>query len=142
MVEKYSFGIDPIPHHAWNKDRQRKSPTLSFPHLLSIYLQEISIAEIAVTPNNQEIRIYQLDKSANDWTLLDTLNKHDLRVTGIDWAPRTNRIVTCSEVIHCCFYFQILTNFSLRWLFLRIGTLMFGNKVLTRNGRQLKFYFV
>ncbi|KAK7593029.1 hypothetical protein V9T40_007781 [Parthenolecanium corni] len=75
MVEKYSFGIDPIPHHAWNKDRQ----------------------QIAVTPNNQEIRIYQLDKSANDWTLLDTLNKHDLRVTGIDWAPRTNRIVTCSE---------------------------------------------
>lgn len=24
------------------------------------------------------------------------LDQHDLRVTGIDWAPKTNRIVTCS----------------------------------------------
>merc|ERR1712158_346817 len=23
-------------------------------------------------------------------------DQHDLRVTGIDWAPKTNRIVTCS----------------------------------------------
>lgn len=51
-----------------------------------------------MTPNNQEIRVYQYDKQANDWTLRNTLNKHDLRVTGIDWAPKTNRIVTCSEV--------------------------------------------
>lgn len=56
------------------------------------------ISEIAVSPNNQEIRIYQHERSSNDWTRLDTLNKHDLRVTGIDWAPKTNRIVTCSEV--------------------------------------------
>jgi len=27
---------------------------------------------------------------------LAVLDQHDLRVTGIDWAPRTNRIVTCS----------------------------------------------
>ena len=25
------------------------------------------------------------------------LDQHDLRVTGIDWAPKTNRIVTCSS---------------------------------------------
>lgn len=31
-----------------------------------------------------------------DWTLVDILKKHDLRVMGIDWAPNTNRIVTCS----------------------------------------------
>ena len=24
------------------------------------------------------------------------LDQHDIRVTGIDWAPNTNRIVTCS----------------------------------------------
>ena len=24
------------------------------------------------------------------------LDQHDIRVTGIDWAPSTNRIVTCS----------------------------------------------
>ena len=55
-------------------------------------------SEIAVTPNNQDLRIYQHDKGVNDWVLLDTLTKHDLRITGIDWAPKTNRIVTCSEV--------------------------------------------
>lgn len=32
----------------------------------------------------------------NDWKLLDVLKKHDLRVMGIDWAPNTNRIVTCA----------------------------------------------
>ncbi|XP_065223967.1 actin-related protein 2/3 complex subunit 1A-A isoform X1 [Planococcus citri] len=75
MVEKYSFGIEPLPHHAWNATKQ----------------------QVAVAPNNQEIRIYQHDKSSNDWAQLDTLNRHDLKVTGVDWAPKTNRIVTCSE---------------------------------------------
>lgn len=32
----------------------------------------------------------------NDWKLLDVLKKHDLRVMGLDWAPNTNRIVTCA----------------------------------------------
>lgn len=27
---------------------------------------------------------------------MDILNQHDLKVMGIDWAPNTNRIVTCS----------------------------------------------
>lgn len=31
-----------------------------------------------------------------DWKILDVLNQHDLRVMGIDWAPNTNRIVTCA----------------------------------------------
>lgn len=34
--------------------------------------------------------------SGSDWKLVDTLNQHDLRVMGIDWAPNTNRIVTCA----------------------------------------------
>lgn len=33
--------------------------------------------------------------SASDWRLLDVLSQHDLRIMGIDWAPNTNRIVTC-----------------------------------------------
>lgn len=40
------------------------------------------------------MQIYQRDGPA-DWKLLDVLNQHDLRVMGIDWAPNTNRIVTC-----------------------------------------------
>lgn len=52
--------------------------------------------EIALSPNNHEVHIYQ--RNGNEWILLDVLNQHDLRVTGIDWAPNSNRIVTCSAV--------------------------------------------
>jgi actin related protein 2/3 complex subunit 1A/1B len=74
MTEKYFFGgnVSPITCHAWNKDR----------------------SQIAISPNNNEVHIYQRD--GNDWKLMDILNQHDLKVMGIDWAPNTNRIVTCS----------------------------------------------
>ena len=74
MTEKFFFGgnVAPITCHAWNKDR----------------------SQIAISPNNNEVHIYERDGS--DWKLRDILNQHDLRVMGIDWAPNTNRIVTCS----------------------------------------------
>lgn len=53
-------------------------------------------SEVALSPNNHEVYIYQ--RQDVDWKLLDVLNQHDLRVTGIDWAPNTNRIVTCAVV--------------------------------------------
>ncbi len=49
--------------------------------------------------------------SASEWSVLDSLSgvycrdrweetavleQHDLRVSGLDWAPKSNRIVTCS----------------------------------------------
>lgn len=52
------------------------------------------ISEIAISPNNQEVHIYE--KSGSEWKVTDNLAQHDLRVMGIDWAPNTNRIVTCS----------------------------------------------
>uniref|UniRef100_A0A1B6CGM3 Actin-related protein 2/3 complex subunit n=1 Tax=Clastoptera arizonana TaxID=38151 RepID=A0A1B6CGM3_9HEMI len=72
MGEKHSFCLNPITCHAWNKDR----------------------TQIALSPNNNEVHIYQ--RNGKEWNLLNVLDKHDLRVTGIDWAPNTNRIVTCS----------------------------------------------
>ncbi|XP_046750175.1 actin-related protein 2/3 complex subunit 1A-B isoform X2 [Diprion similis] len=72
MTETHSFGVSPITCHAWNKDR----------------------TQLALSPNNNEVHIYQ--RSSNGWKLLDILNQHDLRVMGIDWAPNTNRIVTCA----------------------------------------------
>lgn len=36
-------------------------------------------------------------KSSTGWTLEDTLTEHDKTVTCIDWAPQSNRIVTCSQ---------------------------------------------
>jgi len=76
MSEKHNFGVNPITCHAWNKDR----------------------TQVALSPNNHEVHIYQRGGggSGSDWTLVDILSQHDLRVTGIDWAPNTNRIVTCA----------------------------------------------
>jgi actin related protein 2/3 complex subunit 1A/1B len=75
MTEKFFFGgsVSPITCHAWNHDR----------------------SQIAISPNNNEVHIYQRDGSS-DWKLIDVLNQHDLKINGIDWAPKTNRIVTCS----------------------------------------------
>jgi len=74
MAERLNFGgiLDPITCHAWNKDR----------------------TQIAISPNSPEVHIYK--KSLNEWVLMDVLKQHDLRITGIDWAVKTNRIVTCA----------------------------------------------
>lgn len=76
MTEKYFFGgsVSPITCHAWNRD----------------------CSQIAISPNNNEVHIYQFQRENSDWKLIDILNQHDLRVMGIDWAAKTNRIVTCS----------------------------------------------
>ncbi|XP_054168046.1 actin-related protein 2/3 complex subunit 1A-like [Oppia nitens] len=72
MSEVHSFGIDAIPCHAFNAQRNK----------------------VALSPNNNEVHIYQ--KEGSKWTLNQTLVGHDLRITSIDWAPNSNRIVTCS----------------------------------------------
>ncbi|MFH4973699.1 hypothetical protein AB6A40_000408 [Gnathostoma spinigerum] len=72
-VQHWNLGIGPIACHAWNKDR----------------------TQLAVSPSNSEIHIFQWQ--GNQWRLLHTLKDHDLHISGIDWAPNTNRIVSCSE---------------------------------------------
>nr|CAG4647885.1 EOG090X05RK [Moina brachiata]SVE92995.1 EOG090X05RK [Moina brachiata] len=72
MPESLSFGIEPITCHAWNRERTK----------------------LAISPNSPEVHIYNLERG--EWKLEEVLKEHDLRVTGIDWAPNTNRIVTCS----------------------------------------------
>jgi len=63
----------PIICHAFNKDR----------------------TELAISPNSNEVYIFK--KSGASWTQTATLNEHDKLVTGIDWDPIHNRIVTCSQ---------------------------------------------
>jgi len=41
--------------------------------------------------------LYKESGKPGKWDAVSTLQKHTLRVTGIDWAPKTNRIVTCSS---------------------------------------------
>jgi|ERR1711934_82644 len=64
---------DTITCHAWNGDRTR----------------------VALCPNTNEVRIYKKDGA--NLVLESTLTEHDKLVTGIDWAPQTNRIVTCGQ---------------------------------------------
>ncbi|KAE8300414.1 hypothetical protein D5F01_LYC00552 [Larimichthys crocea] len=67
----YSFLLEPISCHAWNKDR----------------------TQIALCPNNHEVHIYK--KDGTKWNKIHELKEHNGQVTGIDWAPDSNRIVTC-----------------------------------------------
>jgi len=72
MTEVFRFGVEPITCHAWNGDKTK----------------------VALSLNDNEVNIYS--RKSGDFILEDTLKGHDLRVTGIDWAATTNRIVTCS----------------------------------------------
>ncbi len=67
-----------ISCHAWNKDKSR----------------------IALSPNSKTIDIYKTNGQLTDyskWELEYTLNEHDHHVTALDWAPNTNRILSCSQ---------------------------------------------
>jgi len=63
--------------------------------ILKIFHAFVSI-DVAMAPNNNEVQIHQF--VAGKWKQVETLSEHGQRVTGIDWAPRTNRIVTCGAV--------------------------------------------
>ncbi|KAI9094321.1 WD40-repeat-containing domain protein [Phlyctochytrium arcticum] len=63
----------PITCHAFNKDR----------------------SQVAICPNDHTIEIYE--KIGNEYELQHTLEEHDKLVTSIDWAPESNRIVSCSQ---------------------------------------------
>lgn len=56
----------------------------------------LAFVGLAVSPNNNEVHIYH--REDGKWLLNSSLSQHDLRVTSIDWAKKTNRIVTCSAV--------------------------------------------
>ncbi|XP_033827442.1 actin-related protein 2/3 complex subunit 1A [Periophthalmus magnuspinnatus] len=69
----FSFGLEPLSVHAWNKTR----------------------TQIALSPNNNVVFIYE--KKSKEWSKIHELTEHSGRITGIDWAPESNRIVTCAE---------------------------------------------
>lgn len=74
MADIHSFGISPVSCHAFNKDR----------------------SQVAISMNNNEVQIFEKESIGWKAACKETLSKHDLRVTSIDWAPVSNRIVTCS----------------------------------------------
>jgi len=72
MTEIHPFGVDPLTCHSFSSDR----------------------SQLALSPNNNEVHLFK--KSNNKWVKDNTLIQHDLKVTSLDWAPKTNQIVTCS----------------------------------------------
>lgn len=73
MTSVHKFGqAVPIQCHSWSAERR----------------------SLALSHNNNSVEVY--DQVSGGWKLTDKLEQHDLRVNDIDWAPNTNRIVTCS----------------------------------------------
>jgi len=73
MTTIHKFGATPISCHAWSGSR----------------------SELALSHNSKDVTLYST--KGQGWEKTAVLDQHDLRVTGIDWAPTTNRIVTCSS---------------------------------------------
>jgi len=71
--EVYSLAKTRITSHAFNADRTR----------------------VAVSLNSNDVQIF--DKAGADWQPTETLAEHDKLITSIDWAPASNRIVTCAQ---------------------------------------------
>jgi actin related protein 2/3 complex subunit 1A/1B len=63
-----------ITCHAFNADRSR----------------------VALCPNNNEVHVFGRAQGGG-WGLESVLKEHDQTVLGLDWAPNTDRIVSCSQ---------------------------------------------
>lgn len=66
-----------------------------FIHFLR-YIFFLQLSEIAISKNDHNIEIYKKTSGGYDQTA--TLSEHGQRVTGIDWEPQHNRIVTSGAV--------------------------------------------
>ncbi|XP_078610702.1 actin-related protein 2/3 complex subunit 1A-B-like isoform X1 [Branchiostoma floridae x Branchiostoma japonicum] len=75
MTQQHIFGYGPVTCASFNKD----------------------CSQVALSPNNSEVHIYE--SRGKSWEKIHELkehnNAHGQCVTGIDWAPNSNRIVTC-----------------------------------------------
>merc|ERR1712212_581275 len=69
--EVFHLSDKPVSCHSFNKDRTK----------------------VAISPNDHTIQIFAKNKAK--WELETTLTEHHQAVNGIDWAPESNRIVSC-----------------------------------------------
>jgi len=72
MAEVHELVTVPVSCHCWNGDRTK----------------------FAMSPNNNEVHIYA--KKGTKWEVEHILKEHGQRVTGMDWAPKSNKLVTCA----------------------------------------------
>uniref|UniRef100_A0A914QDH1 Arp2/3 complex 41 kDa subunit n=1 Tax=Panagrolaimus davidi TaxID=227884 RepID=A0A914QDH1_9BILA len=72
-IKNFKLDKGPIHAHAFNADR----------------------SQVAISVGNENVYILHL--VGGKWIEKHVLSEHDMAVTSIDWAPKTNRIVTCSR---------------------------------------------
>lgn len=72
MPEIHELVTGAVSCHCWNGDRSK----------------------FAMSPNNNEVHIYS--KKGSKWEVECVLTEHGQRVTGMDWAPKSNMLVTCA----------------------------------------------
>jgi len=75
VFQLVSNPVLPVTCHAWNHDR----------------------TQLAISPNNNEVHVLHLDKATGTYEKKFVLTEHTQTVTSIDWAPKTNRIVSCGQ---------------------------------------------
>jgi actin related protein 2/3 complex subunit 1A/1B len=73
MPEIYTLGQTPITSHAFSADR----------------------SQLVASLNSNDAQIFT--RQGTEWISTVTLSEHDKLITSIDWAPNSNRIVTCSQ---------------------------------------------
>eukprot|EP00834_Sanchytrium_tribonematis_P005353 NODE_319_length_9908_cov_1.288001.p5 type:complete len:343 gc:universal NODE_319_length_9908_cov_1.288001:1396-2424(+) len=73
MESVYQIVNSPVTAHAFNATRTK----------------------VALCPDTSDIHIYE--KKADKWVLVNTLTQHDKLVTCIDWAPKSDKLITCSQ---------------------------------------------
>ena len=57
-------------------------------------------SKVAFSPNNHLVLVADRSPAPNDcvqWKVTHTLEGHDQPVSGIDWAPNSNQIVSCAQ---------------------------------------------
>uniref|UniRef100_A0A2R8ZXB8 Uncharacterized protein n=1 Tax=Pan paniscus TaxID=9597 RepID=A0A2R8ZXB8_PANPA len=69
----HQFLLEPITYRAWNRDH----------------------TQIALSSNNHQVHIYKKNRNGSWWVKAHELKEHNRHITGIDWAPKSDRIVTC-----------------------------------------------
>lgn len=75
MAISHTLGTDSLVSHAFNRDG----------------------TELALSVNTSDVYLLSVPESPSGrFQVIDVLREHSALVTSIDWAPQTNRIVSCS----------------------------------------------
>ena len=52
--------------------------------------------KVALCPDTTDVEIYE-KKADGKWVLISTLTQHDKLVTSVDWARKSDKLITCSQ---------------------------------------------